>query len=85
MVGGEISRPFTYIPAEQGWVTISISITQPVRAVCAFRLAILSAEFILSTAEGLGTGFRLSPQFPRPLGEVRVRKIHEEQDYASCT
>jgi hypothetical protein len=28
-------------PAEQGWVTISISITQPVREVCVFGLAIL--------------------------------------------
>jgi hypothetical protein len=31
----EISRPFNYLAAEQGWVTIFISITQPVREVCA--------------------------------------------------
>jgi hypothetical protein len=31
MAGSEINRPFTYLPAEQGWVTIAISITHPVR------------------------------------------------------
>jgi hypothetical protein len=71
MAGSEINRPFSYLPAEQGWVTSSLSIAtpHPVREVCAFRLAILSADFILSAAEGLGTGFRLSLQFSLPLGE----------------
>jgi len=31
MAGSEINRPFTYLPAEQGWVTIAISIIHPVR------------------------------------------------------
>ena len=39
MTTGEISKALLYFPAEQGWVTssLSISITQPVREVCALE------------------------------------------------
>jgi hypothetical protein len=82
MTTGEISKALLYFPAEQGWVTISISITHPVREGCAFRLAILSAEFILSTAERLRSRFSIEPLIPSPVGSrwerSRVRETDEE-------
>jgi hypothetical protein len=50
MAGGEISKALSYLPAEQGWVptSISISLAQPVRLV-ARAFSIFDSKKSLST------------------------------------